>query len=819
MGYTQEQLKDYNKQYSKDSLDKAIQMHKEFLSKFPKDKLSWMTLDEYSLGRAKTGSFCWWLEFNSLVLGSIKGGNAGKLIIYYSPKDAEWKYPKEDFKSVDDAWEKLRSDIIELIDCYEKRPYGEINEDNLLVRANMLKGKILYLYHPDKFLPIYKVEHIQNCLEHLDVPKKLWEGKNNIECNLILKDTISKINDMKNIDPVIIKDFFYKKIIAEEKYYKIAPGENAAYWQECKEGGYISLGWNEIGDLRNYPDYEEFKSAFHKLKFQKTAGKNTEKANEMWTFYNMNSGDVVLANNGKSEILGIGKVADKGYEFRSDLNTQQHVVYIEWDKNFKAPLSIPAQNYWAMKTVVEVSKKEYIEWTTKKPDSSSGYTTDEERFFERLENVLYRKGQGILYGPPGTGKTYLARKFVEWKNEKDTLLGSANRKILKIWMMIAIPGKFEWESILKNGGNISFDLKRIEKNFKAAKKGDRVLCYKGGNDRGFVGIGEIEREFDSKVIYVKGIRQFKTPISFDDIKDCREYQTSQAGRINNRGTMFEVNEDFAYLIKDILLEMDDVDSAQLISDVTEKNNFEMCTFHPSFNYEDFIEGYKPIPTDKGSASFALEKGVFARLCAKAESNPDISYYILIDEINRGNIPKIFGEIITLLEKDKREVDVILPQSKEYFNVPRNLYIIGTMNTSDRSIKIMDAALKRRFAFIECMPRTELIDTEIDNLGKSPGYILGRINEKLVSFGGRDKQIGHSYFMKEGKQITSVDELKEIYEMEIIPLVQEYCFDDYSQLADIIGSGFVDVENMEINYSIFQEPNDVFISELTKAFKD
>lgn len=132
--------------------------------------------------------------------------------------------------------------------------------------------------------------------------------------------------------------------------------------------------------------------------------------------------------------------------------------------------------------------------------------------------------------------------------------------------------------------------------------------------------------------------------------------------------------------------------------------------------------------------------------------------------------------------------------------------------------MMDAALKRRFAFMECMPNYELLNQNIDQVGLSSKEILQSINDKLMATGGRDKQIGHAYFMKGDQPISTVDDLKEVYELEIIPLVQDYCFNDYEQLADIVGSRFVDTDRMEINHAIFNEPDDVFIEAINDHFK-
>ena len=216
------------------------------------------------------------------------------------------------------------------------------------------------------------------------------------------------------------------------------------------------------------------------------------------------------------------------------------------------------------------------------------------------------------------------------------------------------------------------------------------------------------------------------------------------------------------------------------------------TFHPSYTYEDFIEGFRPDAGGASGLSLTLEDGVFKRVCRAAQANPGRPYLLLIDEINRGNVAKIMGELLTLLERDKRGLTLTLPQSKETFSVPLNVFLLGTMNTADRSIKLLDAALRRRFAFLECMPDSELLhgaavgDLALDDF-------LDGLNQRIARFEGREKQVGHSYLLVDGQPVDEVEEFAARFREEILPLLQEYCYDEYAMLAKFIGSELVDAD--------------------------
>lgn len=214
------------------------------------------------------------------------------------------------------------------------------------------------------------------------------------------------------------------------------------------------------------------------------------------------------------------------------------------------------------------------------------------------------------------------------------------------------------------------------------------------------------------------------------------------------------------------------------------NRVKMVQFHQSYSYEDFIMGYRP--TEKG---FEITPGPFYEFCKLAEPNPSDSYFFIIDEINRGNLSRIFGELLMLIEKDKREKELRLLYSNELFSVPKNIYIIGMMNTADRSLALIDYALRRRFAFFELEPAlksekfiAKMAEYKIDKFKSLVDCVI-KLNDAISEDEalGRGFRIGHSYLYSQEKP----DEgwLKGVVEYELIPLLHEYWFDDRAKVEE------------------------------------
>lgn len=227
------------------------------------------------------------------------------------------------------------------------------------------------------------------------------------------------------------------------------------------------------------------------------------------------------------------------------------------------------------------------------------------------------------------------------------------------------------------------------------------------------------------------------------------------------------------------------------------HHYEMVTFHQSYGYEDFVEGIRPVSdSDNSELGFQVKPGIFRKICDRAARDPDHRYALFIDEINRANIAKVLGELITLLEPDKRAIyngdgnlqsglELTLPYSQDRFGVPANLDIYGTMNTADRSISLIDTALRRRFQFEELMPDSSVIEGS-----RGDGYIedgsgglinlrelLDTVNKRISALLNREMTLGHAYLIN----CKHFSDLTAVIEDKWMPLLQEYFYDDWQRI--------------------------------------
>ncbi|PQJ42532.1 hypothetical protein BTO00_10700 [Vibrio campbellii] len=272
------------------------------------------------------------------------------------------------------------------------------------------------------------------------------------------------------------------------------------------------------------------------------------------------------------------------------------------------------------------------------------------------------------------------------------------------------------------------------------------------------------------------------------------------------------------------------------NDLVDDNRIRFVTFHQSYGYEEFVEGLSVKLVD-GQPHYFVKNGIFKSIVKDAvnsfESDEDPQYYVLvIDEINRGNISKIFGELITLIEESKRKgnaeaIELSLPYSGEKFSIPKNLVLIGTMNTADRSLAVMDTALRRRFDFTEMMPDSSMLKPKSSQADFTIDLVklLGTMNQRIEYFLDREHTLGHVFFMPvvelldKNEPEEAFAELKKVFQNKVLPLLQEYFFDDWQKIRLVLGDNQKKNEHLEFVTSQPIDTKALFGSDDINQFDD
>lgn len=800
------------------SLDAAIvtegaKERQRILDLFPLADWPTLELDRYALGTSVDESYCKLMEFRSLTLGSIAGGSALKHQIY-KKQDGTW-YFRPEYSDELEAWDAVRAGFVKAFELAAAGSWSDIDDIPAIQGATALRGKTAYVYFPDELVPIYAGTYQAHVYKALGGQGTAPEG---VAGSRALFELVRDSGLFTGWDLKQVASFLgawsnprgYRRVV------KIAPGNNAEFWDDCRNGGYICVGWDEVGDLKQFESKEQFRGAFGSAYPDYSPSKASVKANEVWTLMELQPGDTVIANQGTERIAGIGTVIEPAYVWRPDRGGPWafHTVTVDWDS--RPGWDIDPIKKWGMTTVSDVSGEEYkaiLQRRSRLPVPSAGedgIDIPPDALTAEIADVLERKGQVILYGPPGTGKTYTARRFGVWwltkkrgEPEAQTLLGdkdtfdraegrlSSAQVERRVWWVVANPSEWSWSNGEREG-KTDFRLGRLKRNYPLLQAGDLVVGYSANPEKRVSAIARIAQGLHEvngqQRIEIEWLANVTNGPTYSELLADPLFSKSEPMRFRNQGTLFALTPDEADYMLALLRDRDpslplDLEDDEAVGQLTR------VTFHPSYGYEDFVEGYKPIPTGTGQLDLRLVDGVFKRVCRAAQADPEHTYLLMVDEINRGNIPKIFGELITLLEKDKRNFPVVLPQSRQAFSVPPNVFMLGTMNTADRSIKLLDAALRRRFAFIELMPEMEPLNGgKVGDLDLQT--FLSELNRRIAKSEGREKQIGHSFLLESGEPVSTADEFARRFRYEILPLLQEYSYDDYKELAGYLGKTLV-----------------------------
>jgi hypothetical protein len=599
----------------------------------------------------------------------------------------------------------------------------------------------------------------------------------NLAENPITREQIEGVKELENLKVGTQGTNFsatkeeYKTILqmiepdnSQVKYWIYAPGENASKWDEFYTEGIMALGWDQLGDLNQYKTKEQIAQALRSHDDSEGSKKNDSLAN--YEFNNVISiGDVIIVKRGLHEFLGYG-IVTSDYYFDDNRLEYKSCRKVEWKKN---GVWTDSENKTVLKTLTNISQyKDYIE----RLKSLIGIDGSINQINPLKKEEPVNK---ILYGPPGTGKTFTLKSnyFPKYITKESNLTKEQHFenviRELTWWQVIAA-------ALIQTGktkvGNLLNHPWILQKAKMSTSNTVRPTLW-----------GQLQSHTIDSCEFVN-VKAKLQPFIFNKTEDSHWEIIEE-----------EVKEQYPEIY-------DIIDSVENFNPSPDKEikRYVFTTFHQSFNYEDFIEGIKPVLSDEnenGEVAYRIEDGIFKSLCKRAESDPENRYAIFIDEINRGNVSNIFGELITLIETDKRNgaehaMSATLPYSKKQFSVPSNVDIYGTMNTADRSVEALDTALRRRFSFSEMLPQPELIQT-VGPLKSTNGVLDGidltlllkTINKRIEKLIDKDHQIGHSYFLK----VDSLKSLKSAFHNAIIPLLQEYFFGDYGKIGLVLGQGF------------------------------
>lgn len=643
-----------------------------------------------------------------------------------------------------------------------------------------------------------------------------------------VEEKISSINSYE--EAVFVLEGLKDKIISLNKgprnYYKFSPGSQAVDWGRFKEEGKIGVGYKDLG-MGDISDVENIEELNERAGLPPDSGSN--QTWNTWLFKTADKGDVVFANHGVNTVLGIGIITGD-YEYHED-DKYPHQRKVNW----------------LTTKVYEYKSKTYQDYANLfRPDTFSPTKTwqfifsEYVRLYPELSDVFdehdldYSSVEAPKQGEEDADPQ--AEINYWWLNANPSMWSLSDQKV----------GDRQTYTSRNEKGN----KRRIYKYFESVQPGDQIIGYESSPSKQIRALMQIteglhQSEDEGEVIEFEIIEKLEVPVSWNElktdpsIKDCEVF-------INNQGSLFSLTEEEYDIIRATIdqkniseerkLESstrkpydfdEDPDKPflsrskfdEIISILQRKKNIilqgppgvgktfiarklayqimgyendsqiEVVQFHQSYSYEDFIQGLRI--TENGGTN--LRNGIFYEFCQKAHTHKDRDFFIIIDEINRGNLSKIFGELLMLIEADKRNSSfatklTYAEDEEDTFFVPPNLHLIGTMNTADRSLSIIDYALRRRFAFISLEPKFEdSFSAFLESQGVSQSLrdhirsSVKKVNEVIKQDLNEGFRIGHSYFCTFNNNQSEDEWYQETIEYEIKPLLEEIWFDNSDQV--------------------------------------
>lgn len=763
----------------------ADEQRARILEEFPLSSFGELPLERFALKDNNKSTLCHMLEFGSQALGSIKGGSADKLGIYHNIKTAQWKSSITHLTDPHEAWAALRADFVQAAEFARIGQWQRIDSD--LKAASFtpaLRTKWLHVLFPDDVIPIYSFAHLVHYIRALGGDFVRQEGRYTASANRRLVELVREIPELGGWSFWEIGQLLYEwrrpPSLSSSRCFKIAPGDEARFWKDCQQGAFICMGWDDVGDLRSYET--------HAALLEKCGG-DKHQARCLWELRNLKPGDLVVANKGLSEVLGVGTVKPDGYRFDSEREEYCHLVSVDWDLSLAK--SIPKQGAWT-KTLVRV-KPELLKIIL---EEDSNDANDLQIGMNPSPSL-----NQILYGPPGTGKTYrVIRRAAELVSGRGGMDDAEAKCVYDEACeegrvrLVTFHQSFSYEDFMEGirpvmrDGGAGFELR--DGVFKESALEALFGCLErraaAPDEKGF------DSRWESLLSRVQETGELKIP----GLAEAEWILT-----VTSQGNLEAINsmtrKEFLCSRSALAKVWTALHTKEKISSSDSATAYGKPAHHhviaAVFNFMRKLpdakpsQGTLPLPAgkevrdSKAEALRFLEEGTASgwQLRADGDYPPHV---LILDEINRGNISRIFGELITLIEEDKRcgvdnALKVVLPGSRQPFMVPPNLFLLGTMNTADKSLALLDVALRRRFEFEELAPDFSLCEGFPEL-----AVVMDEMNRRIELRKDRDHRIGHAFFMK----VTDAEGVNAVFRRKVVPLLQEYFFNDMEGVRFVLG---------------------------------
>jgi len=723
------------------------QLRDEFLSTWPLERVKKMTIDEYT-NLNKDYSFCYCLEKKTKKLGSIGGGSSFKFGIYKrrntdrefeknAISDGEYAWLDKYGKERDEAFNNVKNIIIDII---KKSQAGDFKAIDSIDLGNAIKWKIAHLYSDNRILNVFSKEKL------IEIAKKLsieFEKKISF---YNLQDLVLKQKSPEEDYFTFAKRIWSLTANKEAKYWLYSPGEQAVKWEEFYNEGIMAIGWDKLENLENYVDRKSIlKALINNYGGGEDQPNNVSAIDDFCNGENkINVGDIVIAKKGTKNLLGYGKVISD-YYFDEERAAYKHCREVKWLKKgvWDVEDNLPPKTL----TDIKLEKAQYL------LNIMNGNTqTQEDNLVIKL---LKYKPQIILQGPPGTGKTREAKRIAKallGLGENDSLEGNERFKLIQfhpsysyedfVRGIVAKPNE-EGSGIVYTAENkiLGAFAKEAFNNWHKAQQSTQTL--------------KEEEVFEAFIEHIKEelaqSEDYKYPLTeavyLFDADDKRFKYKGDNWEVHSNG----LNMNYAEIKRIIESGIRDRQGVTKLTTIGGQ-----ARQHASYflriveKYYEFRENYKPT----------------------VDKIPLKNYVLVIDEINRANLSAVLGELIYALEYRGEAVQSMYAiEGENNLILPPNLYIIGTMNTADRSVGHIDYAIRRRFAFVNVLPKD--LTNELGDQFESKLFakVTNLFNTNLSpEFKKEEVQLGHSYF------ITKNTPIDFRWEYEIKAILLEYVKD-------------------------------------------